>query len=79
MSWSNKTVNFTASDAQVLVSCTTDSICSERLQATSPNAFHQLAVTVDNGPMMITLIVDGVLCDGAKDRVRGSCWMNNQV
>eukprot|EP00117_Sycon_ciliatum_P020551 scpid33968/ scgid0848/ len=76
--WQNSTINFTTSDNYALGSCTTDSVCSSRLQSTTEKT-HQLAVTVDNGPFMITLAVDGVLCDGGHDRARGSCWMDNQL
>ena len=36
-----------------------------------PGREHHVVVTVDGGPGIVTWVVDGVLCDGGSQRVRG--------
>ena len=55
-----------------------DMTCATQLANTSVSE-HQLVVTVDNGPFLISFMVDGILCDGGTESMRGTCWMTNDV
>ena len=37
----------------------------------TPDRWHHVAVIVDGGPKVISFVIDGVLCDGGKDRIYG--------
>lgn len=61
-------------DGHLAVNLTTDPICAAPLaDATRP---HYVAFAVDGGPRIITVLVDGKLCDGggAKGWPRGWAW-----
>ena len=51
----------------------TDPTCSAQL---STKGVHQLALTVDGGPKLITWMVDGKLCDGGK--IDRSVYVDNE-
>ena len=76
--WSGKTVTLFLNDGTRTANCTMDATCAARLANMSINE-HQLVVTVDNGPFLISFMVDGILCDGGTESVRGTCWINNEV
>ena len=46
-----------------------DATCAKQL--VEDNVSHFFAVSVDKGPAVITVMVDGVLCDGGVDQVQG--------
>ena len=81
--WTGKAVILLVSDAKSdavmhSANCTMDATCAAQLADTAIFE-HQLVVTVDNGPFLISFMVDGILCDGGTESVRGTCWMNNEV
>lgn len=38
-----------------------------------------MAFTVDGGPRIVTVMVDGKLCDGSGDRIRGWTWFDSAI
>ena len=54
-------------------SLVTDPLCAARLGIAGVT--HSLAFVADAGPRILTVIVDGVLCDGAGLQVQGWAWM----
>lgn len=59
--------------AGVSANVTTDSECTARLLA--PGAAHYLAAIVDAGAHILTLSVDGVVCDGSVEHEWGWSWI----
>lgn len=68
-------VNLRVSDANGVVgNLTTDPACAGRLA--SPGIPHYLAATIDTGAHLLTLAVDGVLCDGDTEAPAGWAWVD---
>lgn len=63
-----------ADAAGFVASLTTDAACTARLLA-NPGP-HYIAATVDTGAHVLTLAVDGVLCDGDEAATAGWVWVS---
>lgn len=72
------------------VSWATDPTCSKALLqgwtgtaatagASAAAEAHHLAFVVDGGPLIITVAVDGVLCDGGPAQARGWTWFTDAL
>jgi hypothetical protein len=60
-----RTVSITLSDGRCECSWESDE------SLLSPNEWHHVAINVDGGPSIITFVVNGMLCDGGKQRQFG--------
>lgn len=59
------TLLLTIHDGRESVSWQSDAGCLQR------DTLHQVVITVDGGPKIITYVIDGVLCDGGEERQFG--------
>ena len=48
-----------------------ESVCECDRRLLKPNTLHQILFIVDGGPKLMTVMIDGVLCDGGTDRQFG--------
>ena len=55
---------------------TTDPMCSAAL---ATKGDHFVAFTADGGPRILTVMVDGKLCDGGGDEIRGWAWFSPKI
>lgn len=69
-------VSLRVSDAShgVVGNLTSDAACSGRLAP--PGAPHYVVATVDTGAHLLTLAIDGVLCDGDTEAPAGWAWVD---
>jgi hypothetical protein len=78
---SSKAVTLTVTDANgVRANVTTDSECTARLLleeggAGEGGASHYLSAILDGGAHVLTLAVDGAICDGSTESIAGWSWV----
>ena len=71
--WANGTLTLQLSDgAGTNATASTDPACAARLVAPGE---HFVGVVADAGPRLVSLMVDGVLCDGGGVWRRGWAWL----
>lgn len=58
-------------DGKTAFSFSTDSLCSAALAEAGP---HAVTFSLDGGPNIMTVAVNGVLCDGSGDDPFGWAW-----
>ena len=67
---------FMRSNASTNATLGTDPMCSAAL---ATGGAHFVSFTADGGPRVLTVLVDGKLCDGGGDRVRGWEWFSPAI
>jgi hypothetical protein len=71
----NHSTTFWISDGTSSASITTDSVCTARIaEAMAASGTFFVGVSVDAGPRIMTIMVDGVLCDGGGTQSTGWEW-----